>query len=82
MYDSHEIAKRIRERTKQQGKTLRTLLLTECGLSINTISHIDNGRDITTLHFAQIADALDCSVDYLLGRTDNPEINRFSMPGP
>ena len=25
--------------------------------------------------FAKIADALDCSVDYLLGRTDNPEIN-------
>ena len=23
-----------------------------------------------------IADYLDCSVDYLLGRTDNPEINR------
>ena len=22
------------------------------------------------------ADYLDCSVDYLLGRTDNPEINR------
>ena len=25
---------------------------------------------------ARIADYLDCSVDYLLGRTDNPEINR------
>jgi len=75
MYDSHKIAERIRERTKQQGKTLR-MLLKECGLSINTISHIDSGRDITTLHFAKIADALDCSVDYLLGRTDNPEINR------
>ena len=29
-----------------------------------------------TLNFAKIADSLDCSVDYLLGRTDNPEINR------
>lgn len=76
MYDSHKIAERIRERTKRQGKTLRVLLVTECGLNINTISHIDSGRDITTLHFAKIADALDCSVDYLLGRTDNPETNR------
>lgn len=24
---------------------------------------------------ASIADYLDCSVDYLLGRTDNPEVN-------
>jgi len=24
----------------------------------------------------KIADYFDCSVDYLLGRTDNPEINR------
>ena len=29
-----------------------------------------------TLNFARIADYLDCSVDYLLGRTDNPDINR------
>ena len=27
-------------------------------------------------NIAKIADYLDCSVDYLLGRTDNPEINR------
>lgn len=24
----------------------------------------------------KLADYLDCSVDYLLGRTDNPEVNR------
>jgi len=27
-------------------------------------------------HLTQLADYLDCSVDYLLGRTDKPEINR------
>ena len=75
MYDSQKIADRIRERAKEQGKTLRELL-SECRLSINTISHIGNGGDITTLHFARIADSLECSVDYLIGRTDNPEVNR------
>ena len=75
MYDSHEIAERIRDRAKNQGKTLRAML-TECNLGINTVSNIDSGHDITTLHFAKIADSLECSVDYLLGRTDNPEINR------
>ena len=27
-------------------------------------------------NLVKIADYLDCSVDYLLGRTDNPEINK------
>lgn len=75
MYNSQEIACRIKSRTKQQGKSLGQVL-SDCGLGINTVSKISNGTDILTLNFARIADYLDCSVDYLLGRTDNPEINR------
>lgn len=51
-------------------------MLSSCGLGINTISKMSKGTDILTLNFAKIADCLDCSVDYLLGRTDTPEINR------
>ncbi|MCI8418999.1 MAG: helix-turn-helix transcriptional regulator [Oscillospiraceae bacterium] len=75
MYRSREIAERIRARTKQQGKTLREVL-TECGLGINTVSKISGGTDILTMNFAKIADCLDCSVDYLLGRTKDPESHR------
>lgn len=75
MYDSQEIAKRIKARAKQQGKTSKEML-SDCHLGINTIGNINRGKDILTLNFAKIADYLDCSVDYLLGRTDNPEINR------
>lgn len=75
MYDSQTIASRIKERTKAQGRTLREVLA-QSNMSINTVSNINNGRDINSKHLAQIADTLDCSVDYLLGRTDNPEINR------
>ncbi len=32
--------------------------------------------EIASSSLARIADYLDCSVDYLLGRTDNPEVNR------
>ena len=32
--------------------------------------------EISSSNLAKIADYLDCSVDYLLVRTDNPEINR------
>ena len=30
----------------------------------------------TTQNLVKIADRLDCSVDYLLGRTENPAVNR------
>lgn len=75
MYDSQKIAARIKQRVKQKGKTNKEMLA-DCHLGINTIGHIRRGGDILTLNFAKIADYLDCSVDYLLGRTDNPEINR------
>ena len=35
-----------------------------------------NGSMVKGDSLARIADYLDCSVDYLLGRTDNPEVNR------
>lgn len=75
MYDAQKIAKRIKERSRQQGIKLGDLLAS-LGMGINTVSHMAKGQEISYLAFAQIADALSCSVDYLLGRTDNPEINR------
>ena len=66
MYDSKQIADRIKSRAKQQGKSIK-VLLSECHLGVNTVGNIQRGKDMLTL---------DCSVDYLLGRTDNPEINR------
>lgn len=75
MYNSQEIANRIKQRAKCQGKALGEVL-SSCALGKNTVSKISAGTDILTLNFAKIADYLDCSVDYLLGRTDNPEINR------
>lgn len=75
MYDSQEITKRIKNQCRQKGIPLGEML-SSCGLGINTISKMSKGTDILTLNFAKIADYLDCSVDYLLGRTDTPEINR------
>ncbi|MCI7713096.1 MAG: hypothetical protein MSK63_07420 [Clostridiales bacterium] len=74
MYNSQEIAKRIKQRAKYVRKPLGEVLAS-CGLGVNTVSKMSHGTDILTLNFAKIADCLDCSVDYLLGRTDNPEIN-------
>lgn len=73
MYNSQIIAERIRTTIKQQGKSLGEVL-SECELGKNTVSKIEKGTDILTLNFAKIADNLNCSLDYLLGRTDNPNV--------
>ncbi len=72
MYNSQEIANRIKQTAKKREIPLGELL-GECELGKNTISKMGNGTDILTLNFAKIADCLDCSIDYLLGRTENPE---------
>ena len=69
------MASRIKDRAKMKKISLKTML-GELNLGINLISHLAKGQNITATNLAQIADYLDCSVDYLLGRTDNPEVNR------
>lgn len=76
MYESPQIANRIKLRAKQQGLQLKDVL-DKCELSKNTISSmLSGGSTPKSENLGKIADALQCSVDYLLGRTDNPEINR------
>lgn len=46
------------------------------GISTGNISDWKNGRSFPTAQkLMLLADYLDCSVDYLLGRTDIPEVN-------
>lgn len=75
MYENQLIATRIKSTAKLQNKKMKDMLNT-LGLGINLISQLANGSNITAVNLAQIADYLDCSVDYLLGRTDKREINR------
>lgn len=49
----------------------------ETGISTGNISDWKSGRSMPTASkLVILADYLDCSVDYLLGRTDNPEVNK------
>lgn len=75
MYITNDIAERIRERVSSQGKQIK-VMLGDLNLGINTISEFAKGKQISCISLARIADYLDCSVDYLLGRTDNPDINK------
>ena len=75
MYNSQEIAERIKSTAKEKGYSISSLL-TACELGKNTIFKMGQGTDILTLNFAKIADYLDVSVDYLLGR----QVTESSVP--
>ncbi len=74
MYISSAVAERIKKRTKEKNVTAKRMLA-EVGLGVNTMSNMKTSMP-TADNLAKIADFLDCSVDYLLGRTDNPQINK------
>ncbi len=76
MNNSQEVANLIKKLAKTK-KVAIGKMLSDCELSINTLSSMQSGGYYPRLEaIAKIADYLDCSVDYLLGRTENPEINK------
>lgn len=75
LYKSLNVAEVIKARAKQKGVILKDML-SELGLGSNTMSNMRHNRMIAADSLARIADYLDCSVDYLLGRTDKPEVNK------
>ena len=75
MYITQDIANRIKLEAKSKKISMKTIL-SDCNMNINAISEFSKGKQMSCISLAKIADYLDCSVDYLLGRTDNPEINK------
>lgn len=75
MYVTQEIADRIKLRLKERHIRVRDML-TDLNMGINALSEFAKGKQMSCITLARIADYLDCSVDYLLGRTDNPAVNR------
>ena len=74
MYNEQETAFIIKQTAKIKNITIKQLL-ENCNLSINTVSELSKGKRMSYISFAKIAEALDCSMDYLMGRTDNPNIS-------
>ena len=74
MYDEQETAFIIKQTAKAKNITIKQLL-ENCNLSINTVSELSKGKRMSYISFAKIADALDCSMDYLMWRTDNPTVS-------
>lgn len=66
MFDSVEIAKKIKSCAKNKGIRLGDML-NDLGLGVNTISQLSAGKEMSFVAFAKIADYLGVSVDMLLG---------------
>ena len=66
------LSSRIKEQCKMKSITIKSLL-ESCGMNRNTIYDLERKSIFPSSEkIARIADYLDCSVDYLLGRTDDP----------
>lgn len=76
MYNAQNLVQRIKNRAKEKNVLIKTML-SECELSVNAISQISDKKGLSSFSLAKIADYLDCSVDYLLGRTDNPDSHKL-----
>lgn len=77
MYNSQITKIRIKELCKA-AKISEESVLTRCELGTNAIRQINDKKGMASYSLAKIADILNCSVDYLLGRTDTPDIIRAS----
>ncbi len=75
MYDAQTTKDRIKFLCKRKKINMENMLIS-CDLGVNAIRQINDTKGMASFSLAKIADYLDCSVDYLLGRTDVPEVNR------
>ncbi|MDD6824570.1 MAG: helix-turn-helix transcriptional regulator [Oscillospiraceae bacterium] len=70
MYLPQDLGSTIKE--IMQSKNIKAKdMLEACELSINTLSNLNHNKAIGFDSLAKIADYLDVSVDYLLGRTEH-----------
>lgn len=74
LYNSPDIANRIKKYAKLRRVSLKDILIA-CNLGSNTFSHMLHGKSLSSESLAYIADYLECSVDYLLGRANEPKSN-------
>lgn len=75
MYIAQNTKDRIKSLCKIKKISMETMLI-DCSLGVNAIRQINDTKGMASFSLARIADYLDCSVDYLLGRTDNPNSHK------
>lgn len=74
MYFAQITKDRIKTQCKIKKINAKKMLI-DLELGPNAIQQINDVKGMASYSLAKVADYLDCSVDYLLGRTDVPEVN-------
>ena len=75
MHNTQEIAQKIRDTARQKNIKIKELLELSGIKNINAISELSKGQQMSCISLGKIANVLDVSADYLLGRTNNPNIS-------
>lgn len=73
MENTQIVAERIKKEAQSQGISVKKIL-EECDVDKNIVNKLASGKDTGTQTIVKIANYLKVSVDYLLGRSDNPNI--------
>lgn len=74
MYNSQTLVENIKALAKSKNVLVKEMLI-DCDLNVNALNQMSDKKGISSFSLAKIADYLDVSVDYLLGRTEIPEID-------
>lgn len=73
--DNTQVANRIKELCKLKGSSV-SKMLEVCNIRKSLIYDLEKRNASPSIEvIGQIADYLNCSVDYLFGRTDNPNVS-------
>ena len=72
MYTAQNLANNIKQQAKEKDISLKDIL-DSCDLNVNSLSQMTDKKGLASFSLAKIADYLNCSTDYLLGRTTAPE---------
>ena len=76
MFDMKVFGQRMKEQREKKSVTQEFIAKT-LGIGKSRVSEMESGKNTTTFtHLIELADYFEVSTDYLLGRTDNPEVNR------
>ena len=75
MYNLQLIENKIMSIAEKEGLSKNKLLI-NANLNRSVFDNMKKGQIPSVDKIHKIADYLDCSVDYLLGRTDNPDSHK------
>lgn len=79
MTNPQKIADRIKDRASKLNVSVASVLQNVGIKDKNFINKIENGTNVGYINIVKIADYLECSVDYLLGRTDEIALNQGTV---